>query len=312
MSPAEGLDLLRALRPEALLLSAYDVWFSRRESDRFRALSRDPALVETATVLDSGNYEAYRFDDRYSEKNPNGWSREKFHDVALFVEPDLAFAFDTIERTASATEVIAKTVHSYEIDHRALAARQFALCPIVHIPDRPNGEIASFAASIIKTVASEIDAPLIAVPERELGNGIGQRMRSVKAIRSALNELNHYYPLHILGTGNPLSVLALAAAGADGFDGLEWCRTVVDYERGYLFHFQHFDFFAESQRFRVEHPLVRKLLDSPDSTYAMRTLSFNVDYFRSSTKTLQRMIAAGLERDLLNELPGSGALLLKE
>ncbi len=50
-----------------------------------------------------------------------------------------------------------------------------------------------------------------------------------------------YCPLHLLGTGNPLSIIAYALAGADSFDGLEWCQTVADHDTGRLLHFQQWD-----------------------------------------------------------------------
>jgi hypothetical protein len=70
----------------------------------------------------------------------------------------------------------------------------------------------------------------------------------VRRIRDELDKLPFYQPLHILGTGNPWSIAVLAAAGADSFDGLEWCRVAVDRDTGRLNHFQHFDFFAYQAR----------------------------------------------------------------
>jgi queuine/archaeosine tRNA-ribosyltransferase len=72
-------------------------------------------------------------------------------------------------------------------------------------------------------VAEQLCPVLLAVPERALGEGIATRIRSVRQIRKALNELDFYCPLHLLGTGNPVSIIAYTIAGADSFDGLEWC-----------------------------------------------------------------------------------------
>ena len=123
---------------------------------------------------------------------------------------------------------------------------------------------------------------MVAIPERELGDGIIERVRTVRDIRRALNGLGKYYPLHLLGTGNPITMIALAAAGADCFDGLEWCRTVVDYEHLTLFHFQHFDFFRElySTRLQLE---IRKIIEDREATYPAQVASYNLDFFTDLT-----------------------------
>jgi len=94
-------------------------------------------------------------------------------------------------------------------------------------------------------VAEQLRPILLAVPERALGEGIFERAETVYKIRSALNDLDYYCPLHLLGTGNPLSILIYAACGADSFDGLEWCQNSVDYSSGRIFHFHHWDFFSD-------------------------------------------------------------------
>lgn len=43
---------------------------------------------------------------------------------------------------------------------------------------------------------------MIAVPERELGDGIVARARAVHEIRRSLDSLGFYQPLHLLGCGN--------------------------------------------------------------------------------------------------------------
>ncbi|WP_182212931.1 hypothetical protein [Stenotrophomonas acidaminiphila] len=63
------------------------------------------------------------------------------------------------------------------------------------------------------------------------------------ALRKALDDNGRYVGLHLLGTGNPISIALYAWAGADSFDGLEWCQTVVDHDTGLLFHLSQSDFF---------------------------------------------------------------------
>ena len=78
-----------------------------------------------------------------------------------------------------------------------------------------------------------------------------------------------YCPLHLLGTGNPLSIIAYAMAGADSFDGLEWCQTVVDHETGKLFHFQQWDLFCHQTEWGQNNAL----------PYIQSVLMHNLDFY---------------------------------
>ena len=81
----------------------------------------------------------------------------------------------------------------------------------------------------------------------------------MRQIRSALNDLYHYQLVHVLGTGDPISIALLSAAGADSFDGLEWCRFAFDAEGARLYPLHDYDFF------RWQDKLSRFALDPDDS-----------------------------------------------
>lgn len=307
VSPREGATLLSLLKPDAMLVSSYDAWRHYRRDRKFRATLRSVRGSSAVFFLDCGNYEAYRKRDLFHTKqNPKGWSREAFLATAMDQPPDIAFAFDKIAPKGTVDQVLSRLVRDYRADDRALSGRDFPLCPIIHVPRDSGEEVGAVAARLVSTVARELDPLMVAVPERELGDGLLRRVKTVRAIRSSLNLLGRYYPLHLLGTGNPLTMIALAAAGADSFDGLEWCRTVADYDRGYLFHFQQFDLFDHAQRERVDDLAAKQILADPTASYTARVLSFNVDYFKTSTRTLQAMLQAGQTRPLLSVIPNIG------
>lgn len=307
VSPIEGASLLQFLEPRAILVSAYDAWNLYRRNASFYATMKAFVASDNVVFLDSGNYEAYRLGNRYTpRRNPSGWRKENFWKVATRLSPDAAFAFDSLNPKGEPDEVVFRIAKRFRADDKMLQERDFPLCPIVHLPTTGEDELASVAAHIVSQVAKELDPLLIAIPERELGDGLLARVRSVRTIRKALDGLNRYYPLHLLGTGNPLSMVALAAAGADLFDGLEWCRTVADYDNGYLFHFQHFDFFIETRANRIQDPRVRRILEDPDASYAMKALSYNVDYFKDTTRTMQGLIHSDQAKVLLRMVPNIG------
>lgn len=315
VSPLDGATLLHELGPDAALVSAYDAsrGTSKEERRRLRAMVRRLVRSETLLFLDSGNYEAERKNDTCTPKrNPTGWSREQFHEVARALSPDITFSFDKLPDRGSAAAIASRTVESYSVDHSALGDLGFPICPIVHLPSSLRAGRAEFAEEVIVSVAEELDPIMVAIPERELGDGLRTRARAVRRIRDGLNGLQRYYPLHLLGTGNPLSMAVLAAAGADAFDGLEWCRTVADYDKGYLFHFQHLDLFLESQLTRIRDPRSRLLLQSNDVPFATKALIYNVDFFADWSRTMRSQIHSGQAEYLLRNVPHVGRLLFED
>lgn len=311
--PQEGTTLLRLLQPSAVLVSAYDAWKHYRRDKNFHSNVTELCQSEAVLFLDSGNYEAYRKNDHHSPKrNPRGWHQDHFRKTAARLSPDLAFSFDTINPRGEPDQIAARIAASFRSDERALRDRNFPLCPIIHLPKKYKGTLAECASRIVAGVAAELDPLMLAIAERELGDGLRERARTVRDIRKALNALRKYYPLHLLGTGNPLSMIALAAAGADSFDGLEWCRTVADYPTGFLFHFQQFECFSQAFLHRVQDQRVKYLIENPDASYSSRTLSYNVDFFKDWTRTMQSMIHSGQVEHLLKMVPNIGQTLFKD
>jgi len=142
-----------------------------------------------------------------------------------------------------------------------------------------------------KKVASELYPVLLAVPERALGEGIVSRIQTVVKIRRALDELGFYCPLHLLGTGNPLSMIVYALAGADSFDGLEWCQTVVDHNSGKLFHFQQWDLFRHQTEWGENEVL----------PYIQSVLMHNLDFYRKFMDDLRDALKNEVAEDFLRK-----------
>jgi len=310
--PKEGVKLFDLLPSSTVLVSAYDAY--RYRSDRaflkdIRALIQSPRIF----FLDSGNYEAYRKDDRWSRRNKTGWHKSAFREMVVQLGPDIAFAFDTPNPEGSQGEVVKRAVRAYGADQRAIGPSRCCLCPIVHLPRTVDcAPVAKYAAAIVSRVARELDPVMIAIPERELGDGIVQRAKCVRRIRQELDASGKYCPLHLLGTGNPISMLVFAVAGADSFDGLEWCRTVAEYDSGQLFHFQHFDCFRDRYVGRLQDE-PRKIVENRAAPYGARIAAYNMSFFREWERDMQQMIHAGQGEQLLKmRVPNIGAALCAE
>lgn len=311
--PEDGVTLFRNLKPSACLISAYDAWeFYENNNNSFFQKVRDLKKSNCVLFLDSGNYEANRKADQYGKDNIHGWSRVKYHKITNVITPDIVFSFDEINPSGTIEEVAKRIIDNYIEDINSINNSNIPICPIIHLPKEITGSINEYASKIVTRVTSEINPIMVSIPERELGSGLIERFITVRDIRRSLNELGKYYPLHLLGTGNPLSMIAFAAAGADSFDGLEWCRTVADYNSNHLFHFSHFDCFYLQNISRVSSNEIRSIIELPYTPYVVKVASYNYDYFCDTIKTIQDMINTNQEEYLLKSIPNISRQLFEE
>ncbi len=264
IAPAEYIEFLSFSTQPHFLISAYDV-ASCGSEDRERIKTALGKSKERGAIIlmDSGNYEGYW-------KKDETWKVDDFHKVAGFWENDLCFCYDNHYPPDSA-EAIAEDVVTRVIRDQKCA--RGVVCPIIHGETR-------FLPESAKKAAEQLFPLLLAVPERELGEGIIERIQTIKRIRKSLNDLETYFPLHLLGTGDPVSIIAYSMAGADSFDGLEWCQRVIDYETGSQADFQHWDLFR--------HQTNRELPEDFPHKYSV--LMHNLDFYAQFMKQLHNAV----------------------
>lgn len=286
LTPLESIKALNLFRPEALLVSAYDVHHAPAKQKLKPALSK-ARLNGTVVLLDSGNYEA-------SRKSDPTWTRTKLHRVLKETPHDFAFCHDEMAPTGKLDDVVRQVVQSVERDSKCTSK---PVLPIVHAPKDKSGLYrVKDIPHVLRKLSETLQPLVIGIPERELGAGLVAKARTLAAIRSELANTGRYQPLHLLGTGNPLSIAVLSAAGADCFDGLEWCRVVADAANSALYHFEQYDFFAYQTRV-AQSAIVREAADSADINYAGKVLFHNMDFFaqfvtelRSATTSDKKLI----------------------
>ncbi len=230
--PVEALKLLELAKPDAFLLSAYDV-ANEVDSAKLVSLAKRVRRSPSFVVLDSGNYEAFRKGDRH-------WRQSGYAAAVAKVPADLVMSFDNMSPPMNGRKIIEDVLERARRDQQRCPSAR--ICPIIHVPPmKDSAKRTELVSEAIFEVARALHPPLVAIPERELGDGLFARARLVAQIRKRLATLEWYQPLHLLGTGNPLSLAVFAAIGADMFDGLEWCRTAADGETGRLYHHQQYD-----------------------------------------------------------------------
>lgn len=267
------LDYIASLRAMAsvtsqFLVSAFDV--QRAPSDmkaKIAGLLLDAIKDNTVILMDSGNYESYWMQAQ------SEWEQQHFHQALREVDCTLAFGFDAQEPPPNFEEHVDLVVRRHQED-KAVSGRA-VLIPIVHGSPEMLPRLCAAIARRTLSLA-------IAVPERRLGSGVFERARTVAEIRKALNATGRYTPLHLLGTGNPISIALYAVVGADSFDGLEWCQTVVDFDTAQLFHLSQSDFFRQQTQW-----------GECDLSFSLRTLAHNLEFFADWMARLQDAIADG-------------------
>lgn len=231
LKPSEYLQVLVEARFPQFLFSAYDFATADDSEKKTIVTYLNTAVADgRAALLDSGNYESYWHGD-------NTWTAPRYESTVVILQPTAAFSFDEQHPPEDSQGAAQVATERATADQTALPGVD--IIPIVHATREKLPEVATIVARTLRP-------HMLGIPERELGEGLTQRCRTLASIRSAINQLDFYCPIHLLGTGNPYSMLAFALCGADSFDGLEWCHTAVDYETGQLSHLQHWDLFSMS------------------------------------------------------------------
>ena len=231
--------------------------------------------------LDSGTYEGqWRTDAE--------WDASAFDEVVSEVPHDYRFVYDSHHPPETA-QAIAEAVEESVV--RAQECGNGTVIPIVH--GRP-----SVIREAVHLTAQAIEPMMLAVPERRLGRGLIDRAGMIRRIRLSLNELPAYVPLHILGTGHPVSLITYSLAGADSFDGLEWCRQVIDHETGRVLPFEHWDLLQDGSS-----------VDSgPEWPWAIHPLFYNLRFYDQFMRRLRVARSAGTLDALLGEHVGGAVL----
>lgn len=218
-------------------------------------------------LMDSGNYESFWKDAQRQ------WRQPAFHQMLVTFPCDLAFGFDEQQPPADAAEHVALLVARWKKDQAAADACR--VVPIIHAD-------ANNLPGLCRALAAETGVSMLAVAERRLGDGVFDRGRAVLAIRNELDKLDRYVILHLLGTGNPISIAVYSAMGADSFDGLEWCQTVVDHDTALLYHLSQADFFAAQTSW-----------SEAGLSFQARTLAHNLEFYASWMHRLRTAISSG-------------------
>lgn len=273
LPPLEYLHLLCAVNYPQFLISAYDVYhLPAADQDVMLELLQGAKERGASLLLDCGNYERFW-------KRDDTWTSEYFWSVLTERVYSLAFCFDGYPSDGD-PQAIVDCVEQAVLRDQSQSV-EATIIPIIHAS---AGVLPDVAAPVVQ----RLQPLMIAIPERELGEGILARADCIMRVRRAMDETGATCALHLLGTGNPLSILLYSLCGADSFDGLEWCQTAVDHDTALLYHFQQREFFHTQSRFAS--------LEKVPYTYA--TLGHNLVFYERWLTRIREALERGRAADL--------------
>lgn len=268
LTALEHIEILSALKYPSLLISAFDIFhLNTTEKEKLGIILKTFKSNNIDLIIDSGMYEKV-----WSQKE--SWSFEQYKSVVKNLSYNFVFNFDEY--------INPKDIPTSEIINSINQNDTKSLVPILHTKN--NDDLPELCYEIAKL--DNVD--VIAIPERELGNGILEGVQTVSKIKQKLLQIDKYKKVHILGTGNPLSILIYSAFGIDSFDGLDWCQTVVDFESATLHHSLQLDFFAHQSNFG----------ELKDISYITRLFAHNLEFYDDWMKNINLEI----QNDSISEM----------
>lgn len=272
LSPIDYFNILQGLGQSHFLVSAFDIDKSFQREYFISRLQENIQNDGSIILMDSGNYESWWMRDK-------SWVLDSFNGILKYNVSDLSFCYDNQIPPNDIKEnvtIVAKSVRASQN-----ISKSSSIIPIIHC-NKENLIDAVFE------LHNQTNFEMVSIPERILGEGLLERITTITNLRKALNKLDNYTYIHLLGTGNPFSLLLLSLAGADSFDGLEWCQTVVNSKTGVLYHFQQRELVFDGCDF------CKSGLD-----YTLSTLGHNINFYRNWMREIQDAIETKKEIDLL-------------
>lgn len=223
-APAGLLELFGAdAFYESLLLSAYDIRYDQVLAPETlkNGFASSPYAIPQFLIIDSGWYEATLGSDigePYEEtREPRKWTLELYSDTVESFDPELKAALVSFDVHAPYEDQIS-AAQEFFADHSRFA-RTVML--------KPPGT-GSYHQNQIKRLVPHAEElrffDVIGVTEKELGNTIVNRLKTIVELADALEQAGVEAPIHIFGGLDPLYTPLYFAAGAEIFDGLTWLR----------------------------------------------------------------------------------------
>ncbi len=197
-----------------LLVSAYDLYNIQNEKKSMIKILKE-YTKNNILFVDSGTFESYWLNDKK-------WTFDKYKKIIKELSGDIYTSFDEIPKPDDSLTKISSQVKKF-VKISSIISKHSHCAAVVH------GNTPSQLIKVVEDNAKKEEEPsMYAIPERDCGKTIKDKITTIKKIRNILSEKNPANILHILGCGNPLSIGMFAFAGADSFDSIDWSRWTID------------------------------------------------------------------------------------
>lgn len=216
---------------DEILVSAYDV--GRKNLKRAFEFS-------TAIFLDSGGYEASKeldLSDTYeSDYAATKWTLSDYQDVIKSWSTSVPTVFVTYDSPSDRTTLPKQIKRAKALAvSKGPSAKDFLIKPETKAGTRLDMK------KILPACKHMDEFAVIGVTEKEIGNGLLDRMFNIAQLRLELDKHDPTRPIHVFGSLDTITTFMYFLAGADIFDGLTWLRyafldgdTVYRYSYGAL------------------------------------------------------------------------------
>ena len=207
-----------------ILVSAYDIFHAdeREKKALFSGMRKYDRISRRRKkgffFLDSGIYESSWYGDPH-------WNIDSYKTLVSKVKFDFYSSFDVIPkgRNKKRDKKFIEQTFANTVASRAFSNKG-QLVAILH--GRTPDYLISMVKEFVRTHPNLCDT--VAVPERDCGKSILERAATIVEVRKILNDNDNRNLLHVLGCGDPMSILVYSFCGADVFDSLDWYEHVIN------------------------------------------------------------------------------------
>ena len=266
----ELLYLLKIAKYPRVLVSAYDL-YHMKENDRNMVLSLMKSYSKTGFLfLDSGLFESWGKDDKK-------WDITSYKNILSQAKFDFYSSFDVYREEGKSYEKFMKDTYSNILDS-SVFQNSNVFFAILHesTPIQIIKLVNEFARNHSNLCRN------IAVAERDIGKSLQERTETVISLRRIMND-NDFHLLHLLGCGNPLSMLLYSYCGADTFDSIDWVRLTVNPHDYSISDFAHLDLINCKCKVCSEQPWTR-------ARYLEKLLLHNLLFYKNYVMWIQSLV----------------------
>lgn len=201
---------------DASLVSSYDLYYQN--------ITTEDIYVSDIIFIDSGGYERsedIELAEIYNKKYiPKPWNFDLFSQTINGLQPLVPLTlvnYDPEEKISFRDQISnARNFFKGYQEH----ASDFLCKPAPNSPEYIDVD------QLIQHTNLLSQFSIIGFTEKELGDSVFNRCKSIFKIRKNLSDLGINTPIHIFGCLDPLNILAYFFCGADIFDGLSWLRFI--------------------------------------------------------------------------------------